>query len=138
MKKTTIEDFRRARVGKIVTETGTISHSKCNINTSAILTILIQEAGRWCKSYASDLFIWWDSINRRMETDDLETSSFLFGFRERGVDNAVEILSKYQNDPAYVCSYEYRAIWRLDVKVGPVQEGRTSRDIEFQLYEVER
>lgn len=38
-----------------------------NINTSSILTRLIQEAGRWCERFASDLFVSWRSIEQKLK-----------------------------------------------------------------------
>lgn len=38
------------------------------INYSSILTKLIQEAGRWCEHYASDLFITWKhNIDKKLD-----------------------------------------------------------------------
>ena len=53
-----IAELRSALAGTI-TETGSYNplEGKWEINYSSILTRLIQEAGRWCEYYASDLFV---------------------------------------------------------------------------------
>ena len=60
---------------------------------------LIQECGRLCERYASDLFIDWQSINEKIENKTMTTSTYLFG-----------------NNKQYAY-YEYRKIYRLDVVV---------------------
>ena len=101
-----------------------------DINYSSILTRLIQECGRLCESYASDLFITWNSIVRKLEEKTIETSSYLFGIREMGVDHNEFVLSRYNNN-GYHAKYEYRKIYRLDVIV----EGDS---IRMKLYEIDR
>lgn len=81
------------------------------INTSSILTKLIQEAGRWCESYASDLFIRWGAIQNCLETASVEPGRCVFAFRESGVDGVREYMI---HDDAY--GY-YRAVWILDVSI---------------------
>ena len=53
-----------------------------DINYSSILKKLIQECGRLCESYASDLFITWNGIIRKLKEKSMETSAHLFGIRE--------------------------------------------------------
>lgn len=98
--------------GKIIEEEG----RNFNINYSRILTKLIQECGRLCENYASDLFIDWYSISEKLKNKTMETSIYLFGIRENGVDHTDFILSRYNNSKEYA-SYEYRKIYRLDIKV---------------------
>ena len=101
-----------------------------DINYSSILTKLIQECGRLCESYASDLFITWNRIAREIERETMETSTYLFGIRERGVDHTEFVLSRY-NNYGYQAMYEYRKIYRLDVII----EGDS---IRMKLYEIEK
>lgn len=105
-----------------------------SINTSSILTRLIQETGRYCDHYASDLFILWREIENRIEQKTLETKRYLFGLRESGVDGNSFILSKYNGNRAkqILASYEYRSIWILDVIVE--EDGK----IQMELYEAGR
>lgn len=81
------------------------------INTSSILTKLIQEAGRWCENYASDLFILWGSIKKQLEEATIEPGEYVFAFRESGVDNN-EAYRLYADTENY-----YRAVWILDVSI---------------------
>lgn len=101
-----------------------------DINYSSILTKLIQECGRLCESYASDLFITWGGIVQKLEEKTMETSVYLFGIREMGVDHNEFILSRYNNSSCYA-KHEYRKIYRLDIIV----EGNL---IRMELYEIER
>lgn len=126
-KEYTIDDFRPAMYAQVISAK---SQSLDTINYSSILTKLIQEAGRWCLYYASDLFIDWSRIMREMEEGTLTTGSRLFGFREYGVDHDTFVFSRYSQN-SIGARYEYRAIWRLDVDVS--EEG-----IEMKLYEVSR
>lgn len=100
------------------------------INYSDILTKLIQECGRLCEHYASDLFITWSRIERELERETMETSAYLFGIREMGVDHTEFVLSRY-NTYGYQAMYEYRKIYRLDIIV-------EDDSIKMKLYEVDR
>ena len=83
-----------------------------NINYSSILTTLIQQAGRWCENYASDLFLDWKSIDNKLLSGEEINEQFLFGFRQQGVDHAAYVQSRLKDDP--FCQ-EYRALWVLDI-----------------------
>lgn len=111
--------------------------TEIDINTSSVLTKLIQEAGRWCKSYASDLFVIWNDLASKIEDGSLQSGIRLFGFRESGVDGSAFILSRYQS--AVIAKYEYRSIWRLDIRF--IKDAASSGNvqiIEMNLYEVNR
>lgn len=85
-----------------------------DVNTSGILSRLIQEAGRFCEYYASDLFIDWQRVEKTVETiADGESKVFLFGFRQSGVDHDSFILSHFcgGGDESH-----YRSMWRLDIE----------------------
>lgn len=85
---------------------------KWEINYSSILTKLIQEAGRWCEYYASDLFIMWKyNIDKKLDDGTMDTEQFVFGFRDDGVDYK-EWYELHKNDTG-----RYRAVWFLDVTV---------------------
>lgn len=109
------------------------SKSQWSVNTSSILTKLIQEAGRYCEAYASDLFIDWQTVEE-MLSGEREFNTMFFGFRENGVDGESFINSRMQNDPW--CK-EYRSIWRLDIEIAEDNSGYfKSEDIEMVLYRV--
>ena len=130
MKKACIEDFKPVGYQSPITAGGQIIAGKHNANMSSILSKLIQEAGRWCKSYASDLFIWWSAIAGQVEAGSLESGAYQFGFDETGVDSAKSILHHYENMD-YMAGLRYRAIWRLDVTI-------SENNSDFKLYEVQR
>lgn len=90
------------------------SEWKYTVNYSGILTRLIQEAGRWCERYASDLFIDWMTIEEELGSDTFKGKTCYFGFRKDGVDSLNFILGR-MNDGGR--REEYRAIWRLEIKV---------------------
>lgn len=100
-----------------------------DINYSSILTKLIQECGRLCEAWASDLFITWNSIEQKLKEKTMETSTYLFGIREMGVDHNDFILMRYNND-GYCAKYEYRKIYRLNVIV-------EDDLIRMELYEIQ-
>ena len=106
--------------------------TKWDINYSSILSQLIQWAGRFTESYASDLYIIWKyNVDRKLDDENLESYSLLFGFREMGVDDQI------LGDPEYTVveshikenRYYYRKVARLDVTIN-------GNDIEMELKEV--
>ena len=106
---------------------------RVGINYSTILTRLIQEAGRICEFYASDLFIHWRSIVDALEDGTIESGSRLFGFRKSGVDEAGSILY-WRNETSRALPDYYYSIWRLDIDVELVAPGRM--DVRMKLYRV--
>ena len=102
----------RSIISGTITETGSYNplEGKWEINYSSILTRLIQEAGRWCESYASDLFVQWKyKIDQKLDNGTLYTNTFVFAFRDSGVDSE-EWYENHKNEHNY-----YRAVWFLDV-----------------------
>ena len=85
-----------------------------DINCSTILTKLIQEAGRWCERYASDLFIDWINLMEKLMDENFKGGIYLYGFRRDGVDHASYILSRLNDGES---KEYYRSIWRLEVEV---------------------
>ena len=104
-----------------------------SINYSSVLTRLIQEAGRICEFYASDLFIGWRTIAESLEDGSVETGSRLFGFRKSGVDEARSILY-WRNETSRALPDHYSTIWRLDIDVELVAPGRER--VKMKLYRV--
>ena len=104
-----------------------------SINYSSVLTRLIQEAGRICEFYASDLFIDWRAIAESLEDGSVETGSRLFGFRKAGVDEARSILY-WRNETSRALPDHYSTIWRLDIDVELVAPGRER--VKMKLYRV--
>ena len=113
-KEYTVDDFNTPVIdGKPIEES---SQNGSTLNYSSILTRLIQEAGRWCKRYASDLFIDWYYLINDIKNNAVEDRTLLFGFREDGVDGNRFVCSRYTQDRT-LARYEYRALWRLDITV---------------------
>ncbi len=136
-KEYTIEDFKPMDGCKPLKADGRWSptEGEWSLNYSSILTELIQQAGRWCEHYASDLFIDWMTIDRCLKNRDVENRSFLFGFRQIGVDHDQFIFSRFNQNP-----YErdtYRTIYRLDIvfieSTNPCEDDK----IEMVLYRVQ-
>ena len=84
-----------------------------NCNFSSEWSRLINEAGRWCESYASDILIDFESIKAYLERlkngKESEGREFWFGFRQMGVDGLSFIQSRTEREYA---SHVYRAVWR--------------------------
>lgn len=90
-----------------------------NINYSGILSDLIRKAGRYCKHYASDLFIEWESIKNCLDDPNYEGGIYLFGFREMGIDHDAWIqciLDDTWKSPREAIKYNYYEIMMLVVK----------------------
>ena len=84
-----------------------------NCNFSSEWSRLINEAGRWCESYASDILIDFEAIKAYLERlkngEESEGREFWFGFRQMGVDGLSFIQSRTEREYA---SHVYRAVWR--------------------------
>ena len=112
------------------------------VNYSRILTILIQEAGRVCADYASDLFISWESLLVEVEKKMKEKANFtlttFFGFREQGVDGPLYITEKITNENVY--GDPYASIYRLDVNAKHSIDiaGESDYAVELILFPVYR
>ncbi len=92
-------------------------------NYSSILTKLIQDTGRFCLHYASDLFVLWDTAITFLGQVCVwggapEEIGFAFGIREDGVDDAGTVACNLAKSPRYY----YRAVYVLETtrKNGPV------------------
>lgn len=103
----------KAIINGTITETGAYNMhlGKWEINTSSILTRLIQEAGRWCVHYASDLFVQWKyEIESKLDNGTLESDTFVFAMYRSGVHHKAWY-ENHKDEPNY-----YRAVWFLDVE----------------------
>lgn len=79
------------------------------VRYASILSKLIEQAGRWCENYSSDLFTHWDAIRKEFSFlhMDEETKCYMLGFRKNGVD-IVHNTEKANLD-------EYRSIWAVEI-----------------------
>lgn len=109
-----------------------VCNGRVDINLSGVYTKLIQEAGRWCERFASDILYDIQSIDEWIKEWDTHNDSrkFLMGFREDGVDSAAPILYQYQ-EYGYAARYRYRAMWALEVR-----KDREENRIYYDLYRV--
>lgn len=106
-----IADLKAALAG-IITEKGSFDRlkGKWEINYSSILTRLIQEAGRWCEHYASDLFVQWKcNVDNKLADGTLESGRIIFAMRDSGID-----CEKWYEIHKEESNY-YRAVWFLDI-----------------------
>lgn len=96
------------------------------INYSDILTELIQSAGKYCKRYASDLFIDWYVINNKLREGNDIDETYIFAMRTDGVDH--KTFYEARKDEGYL----YKEVWKLEIK-GDTE----TRDIEMVLTLIE-
>ena len=96
--------------GKEIKTEGYVYQGKTEINMSSIYTKLIQEAGRYCDFYASDLLFDIDKIHELIQSG--ESEAVYIGFRDSGVDGNQYISVK---EPSAIDS-EYHAIYRVEIK----------------------
>lgn len=117
-KEEQLEDARKALCGTIEA-TGSLEtvyardgiHHKWAINVSDILTKLIKEVGRLCDSYASDLFISWNEIQKKLDNGTMRGDElYVFAIRDDGVDHE-QWYEQHKDDRNY-----YREVWFLDVE----------------------
>jgi hypothetical protein len=72
------------------------------INTSDILSRLIQHAGRYCEHYASDIVSVWNSIERAVNTLEWnKVAHTVIGFRDMGVDTDDDVYVLTAINPYY-------------------------------------
>lgn len=116
-KEEQLEDARKALCGTIEA-TGSLEtvyardgiRHKWAINVSDIFTKLIKEVGRLCDSYASDLFISWNEIQKKLDNGTMYGDElYVFAIRDSGVDHR-EWYENHKDDYG-----RYRAVWFLNV-----------------------
>lgn len=81
------------------------------INYSSIVTYLIQIAGRFCESYASDLFLIWSCLEDRIKDKEYRGEKLILGFRRMGVDKNDIVVKNYNANPYY-----YRQIVVIEIE----------------------
>ncbi len=103
-----IDDFRLVgNLDDVIETTGTPD----NFNWSSHVDKLVRLAAKHTDYYASDVVISINSVENEIKNYKFEDGdkSWLFGFRDSGVDHTEWVLSS-----AHVLNH-YRAIWRLDI-----------------------
>ena len=93
---------------------------KVEINMSSIFSRLIEQAGRWCENYASDILIWVEKVQGilSMPHGVLEEPQYILGFYASGVDlfdarDPDRLKKLADSSDGY-----YRALWLLTIKDG--------------------
>lgn len=102
-------DYFKTIGQKEIVSTGYIYDGKTTINMSSIYTKLIQEAGRFCDAYASDLLYDINTIEKCIERQ--KSTTRYIAFRRHGVDgnSSIEVRTPYE-------IAEYRAIYQVDIE----------------------
>lgn len=85
-------------------------------DTSEILSFLIGKAGKYCKRFASDLFISWQDVDHALSDGNYEGGRFIFAFRDEGVDGNNFTIARL-GSPIMYGKHPYRAIYVLDIDV---------------------
>lgn len=114
--------------GEMVNVDFRTNDAEFNVNYSSVLTRLIQEAGRVCESYASDLFISWEDLMENFTDYRAESDSVLFGFRRGGVDHTEWVMRNAEKG----ATSDYYSIWRLDIKINDIDS--CHKDVDMELY----
>ena len=98
-----------------------VREQKPDFNMSDIITLLVQEAGRYAERYASDVVI---SINSMM--NDLNTNpwehigeTYLFGIRRNGVDHLEFVRCQMESDINNFSHFDeyYRKIYAVKLEI---------------------
>lgn len=108
---------------EIICQEEFLAHStdeKYNFNISTMLTLLIQETGRYTERFASDVIISINFMTKALEDPFANNGAlFLFGIREDGVDHYEFVRSQMKNNlgnPAYFKQY-YRKMYAIHLTV---------------------
>lgn len=94
---------------KEIISTGYIHNGRTTINMSSIYTKLIQEAGRFCDAYASDLLYDINAIEECIERQ--KSTTIYIAFRRHGVDGNGPIGVRTPQEMT-----EYRVIYKVDIE----------------------
>lgn len=111
--------FQSAGEEHDIVERGQLSPNsgEYSINLSTIITKLIQETGRFCERYASDLLITWREIESFIfhpnPSDNFTNRVYAIGIRENGVDGNEYIA--YEMEQSLSIDDHYRRIYGIRV-----------------------
>lgn len=100
-----------------------------SINLSDIMTKLIQDTGRFCERYASDLIISYESMMGVVNNLDTNRKTHYewFGLRQSGVDGIAYVLCNMNQNPASYCSQYYRKLYC--VRVSAIKDNEITVDL---------
>mgnify|MGYP004674058749 CR=1 FL=1 len=134
------ENVLFSNTGEVYDHTDNFSNP-VNINISDISTFLIQNVGRYCDRYASDLFISHESLMNTINNlnPDRKTEYMWFGLRESGIDGIAYIIANIKDhSPEYVSEY-YRKVFCI--RISSVFIGRFTvelADMSYEIYSIAR
>ena len=112
-----------SKINPILSDTGEVCdrpdnfNNPVNINISDITTFLIQNVGRYCDRYASDLLITHESLINTINNlnPDRKTEYLWLGLRESGVDGIAYIIANIKDhSPEYIAEY-YRKVFCIRI-----------------------
>lgn len=112
-----------SKTNPILSDTGEVCdhpdnfNNPVSINISDITTFLIQNVGRYCDRYASDLLISHESLINTINNlnPDRKTEYLWLGLRESGVDGIAYIIANIKNhSPEYIAAY-YRKVFCIKI-----------------------
>lgn len=112
-----------SKTNPILSDTGEVCdrpdnfNNPVNINISDITTFLIQNVGRYCDRYASDLLISHESLINTINNlnPDRKNEYLWLGLRESGVDGIAYIIASMKDhSPEYIAAY-YRKVFCIKI-----------------------
>ncbi len=125
------------------------SGSLADINMSSIATKLIQNTGRFCERFASDLIISWNIVREHLEPrpiDEPYRTVEIFGIRRSGVDHNNFFMSHLRNEGRerfFCCERVYQKVLALDIQITPADYPGdrprvvcTLKDLTDELWEI--
>ena len=105
------------------------TEGRWDVNYSTILTQLIKSVGKYCESYASDLFTDWQRIVRQLESGFPINETYIFAIRTNGVDHKEFYEVRKANPGMY--GEPYHEVWQLNITT----EDDKWIDMELKLIE---
>ena len=106
-----------------------------NINYSSILTKLIQDAGRLCDIYASDLFINWQcKIVEPLEKGELRNQVYTIELRQNGVEMYTEEDSENSKSLSSTKSILKTLILQIDCGCPEYETDETDEAYEIRMF----
>lgn len=92
------------------------SDRRASINISSMLTLLVQDSGRYAERFASDVIISANSLTEAIkDPDECNGRIFLFGIRESGVDHYEFVREQMQNSANRISYFDnyYRKVYAI-------------------------
>lgn len=116
---------------KISGKASPLTPYKFDMNLSKLATKLIQDTGRFCENYASDLLLTWTNIERAISIYETPKSIFCVGIKSDGIDENAAILNAIKSPKA---RYKYRKLYAIVIDHNELTATVTMRDISSSLF----